>query len=180
MIETQRLFLRRFTMDDLDELAAIFAKPEVFWYPAKRGFSREETAEMLQKRFIDRWEEQGFGHFAVIKKSDEQLLGYTGLAIPYFLPEVLPAVELGYRYDPDVWGQGYATEASAASFDYGFDTVGLERIIAIHHPENVRSGDVMRRLGMRVERDTIDQSDGAALRVYEMFRDEWRARGPKS
>ncbi|HEV2685845.1 MAG TPA: GNAT family N-acetyltransferase [Actinomycetota bacterium] len=180
MIETERLLLRRFTMDDLDDLAAIFAKPEVFWYPAKRGYSREETAEMLQKRFIDRWDEQDFGLFAVIRRSDERLLGYTGLAIPYFLPEVLPAVELGYRYDPDAWGRGYATEASASSLDYGFDTVGLDRIIAIYHPENVRSGDVMRRLGMKVERDTVHPTDGDPLRVYEIFRDEWRARGRRS
>jgi len=56
----------------------------------------------------------------------------------------------------------------------------LERIIAIYHIENTRSGRVMERLGMRVERDTVDPADGAALRVYEIFRDEWRARGRKS
>jgi len=174
VIDTERLILRRFTMDDLDELAEIFAKPEVYWFNARRGLTREETETMIKERFIGLWEEQGFGHFAVIRKSDERLLGYTGLAIPRFLPEVLPAVELGYRFDPDAWGQGYATEASAASFDYGFETVGLERIIAIYHIENTRSGRVMERLGMRVERDTVDPADGAALRVYEIFRDEWR------
>ena len=177
MIETERLLLRPFTMDDLDEAAAIFAKPEVFWWAERRGLTREETETMLKERFIARWEEQGFGHFAVIRKSDERLLGYTGLGIPRFLPEVLPAVEIGYRFDPDAWGHGYATEASAASLDYGFETVGLERIIAIYHIENVRSGMVMERLGMRVERDTVHPESGEALRVYEIFRAEWRARG---
>jgi RimJ/RimL family protein N-acetyltransferase len=180
VIDTERLFLRPFTLDDLDELAAIAAKPEFFWFAMRRGLSREETETMLRDRFIARWEEQGFGHFAVIRKSDERLLGYTGLGVPNFLPEVLPAVELGYRFDPDAWGQGYATEASAASLDYGFETVGLDRIIAIHHIENVRSGLVMVRLGMSVEREAVDPSDGAALRVYEIFRDAWRARGPRS
>lgn len=179
MIETARLLLRRFTMDDVDELAAIFAKPEVFWYPHRRGLTREETETMVKERFIGLWEEQGFGHFAVIRKSDERLLGYTGLAIPYFLPEVLPAVEIGYRFDPDAWGNGYATEASAASLDYGFDIVGLDRIIAIYHIENVRSGLVMERLGMTVERDTVEPEDGSPLRVYEILRDAWRARHPE-
>ena len=177
MIETERLLLRRFTLDDLDEVAEIFAKTEVFWWAERRGLTREETEIMLKERFIARWEEQGFGHFAVIRKSDERLLGYTGLGVPHFLPEVLPAVEIGYRFDPDAWGRGYATEASVASLDYGFGTVGLERIIAIYHIDNVRSGLVMQRLGMRVERDTVHPESGEALRVYEMFRDEWRARG---
>ena len=180
MIETERLLLRRFTLDDVDALATIFAKPEVWWFPVRRGFSREETEKMIRERFIARWEEQGFGHFAVIRKSDERLLGYNGLAIPYFLPEVLPAVELGYRMDPDAWGQGYATEASIASMEFGFETIGLERIIAIYHIENVRSGMVMERLGMKVERDTFHPEDSAMLRVYEIFQDEWRARGRKS
>jgi RimJ/RimL family protein N-acetyltransferase len=176
VIETERLLLRRFTLDDLDELAAVFAKPEVFWYPERRGLTREETAEMLQTRFIDPWDEQGFGHWAVIRKEDERLLGYEGLAIPRFLPEVLPAVELGYRFDPIAWGRGYATEAGAASLSYGFDVVGLERIIAIYDIENTRSGLVMGRLGMRVERETAHPEDGTKLRVYEILRDDWHAR----
>ena len=180
MIETERLILRKLTLDDLDELAAIFAKPEVFWWAERRGLTRDETEQMLRERFIKRWEEQGYGHFGVIRKSDERLLGYTGLGIPYFLPEVLPAVEIGYRFDPDAWGQGYATEASVASLDYGFDTVGLERIIAIYHIDNERSGLVMQRLGMKIERDTVHPESGEALRVYEIFKDEWRARGRKS
>jgi len=180
VIETERLLLRRFTWDDLDDLAEIFAKPEVFWFPEHRGLTREETATMLQNRFIDPWEEQGFGHWAVLRKEDERLLGYEGLAIPRFLPEVLPAVELGYRFDPDAWGRGYATEAGAASLSYGFDVAGLERITAIYHIENVRSGLVMERLGMRVERDTKHPESGEPLRVYEIFKDEWRARGRES
>ena len=180
MIETERLLLRKLTLDDLDELAAIFAKPEVFWWAERRGLTRDETEQMLRERFINRWEEQGYGHFGVIRKSDERLIGYTGLGIPYFLPEVLPAVEIGYRFDPDAWGQGYATEASVASLDFGFDTVGLERIIAIYHIDNERSGLVMQRLGMKIERDTVHPESGEALRVYEIFKDEWRARGHKS
>jgi RimJ/RimL family protein N-acetyltransferase len=162
-------------MDDLEELAVIFAKPEVFWFPEQRGLTREETETMLKNRIIAPWDEQGFGTFAVVRKQDERLLGYTGLAIPRFLPEVLPAVELGYRFDPDAWGNGYATEASAAALTFGFEQVGLERIIAIYHIENVRSGLVMERLGMHIERDTTHPESKAPLRVYEITRDEWSA-----
>jgi RimJ/RimL family protein N-acetyltransferase len=176
VIETERLLLRRFTEDDLDELAAIFAKPEVFWYPNRRGLTREETDRMLHDRFIAPWDEQGFGHFAVIRRDEGTMLGYSGLAIPRFLPEVLPAVELGYRFDPASWGHGFAVESGAAALTYGFDTVGLDRIIAIHDVENIPSGRVMDRLGMRLERYTKHPEDGSELRVCDITAEDWRSR----
>jgi RimJ/RimL family protein N-acetyltransferase len=54
VIETERLLLRKLTLDDLDELAAIFAKPEVFWWAERRGLTRDETEQMLRERFINR------------------------------------------------------------------------------------------------------------------------------
>jgi RimJ/RimL family protein N-acetyltransferase len=175
VIETERLSLRRFTPNDLDALAAIFAKPEVWWFPMRRGLTRDETETMLHSRFIEPWETLGYAHWAVIRKEDAMLLGYCGLAIPNFLPEVLPAVEVGYRFDPLAWNRGYATEASAAALSYGFNELGLDRIIAIYDIENEASGRVMQRLGMRVERETIHPGDGSKLRVYEITREEWNA-----
>lgn len=180
MIETERLLLRRLTEDDLDDFAEIFAKEPVMKYSTyRRGLSPAESAEVLG-RIMSHWDEQGFGLWAVVKKSDGVLIGYEGLATPFFLPEVMPAVEIGYRLDPDSWGKGYATEAGRASLAYGFTTLDCERIIAIYQTENVRSGRVMERLGMHVERDTIHPELGDGLRVYELSRDEWRAQGQKS
>jgi RimJ/RimL family protein N-acetyltransferase len=176
VIRTERLLLRRFTVDDLEELAAIFAKPEVYWYPNRRGLTRDETEQMLHNRFIVPWDEQGFGHFAVIRMEDGAMLGYSGLAIPHFLPEVLPAVELGYRFDPVAWGRGYAVEAGAGALTFGFNDVKLDRIIAIHDVENVPSGRVMDRLGMRLERYTKHPEDGSELRVCEITAQEWGSR----
>jgi RimJ/RimL family protein N-acetyltransferase len=175
VIETERLLLRRFTVEDLDELAAIFAKPEVFWFNDRRGLTRVETEMMLRNRFIAPWDERGFSHWAVIRKEDGAILGYCGLSVPSFLPEVLPAVELGYRFDPAAWGRGYALEAGGASLTYGFDVLGLDRIISIHDVENVASGRVMDRLGMRVERFTTHPVDGSKLRICEITAEEWRA-----
>jgi RimJ/RimL family protein N-acetyltransferase len=177
VIETERLVLRRLRDDDLDSFAEIFAKDPVMKFSGYgRGLTRAESAEMLE-RLMGHWDEHGFGHWAVVQRSDGMFLGYEGLAIPFFLREVLPAVEIGYRLDPSAWGKGYATEAGRAALSYGFDTLDLERIIAIYHPENVRSGRVMERLGMHVERDTFYVELGVPLRVYELHRAEWRARG---
>ena len=175
MIETERLVLRRLREDDLDAFAEVFAKEPVMKFSNyQRGLTREESADVLG-RLMKHWDDHGFGHWAVVQKSDETFLGYEGLAIPFFLPEVLPAVEIGYRLDPSAWGKGYATEAGRAAFSYGFETLDLDRIIAIYDVENVRSGRVMERLGMRVERDTRHpEQEGATLRVYELTRDAWR------
>jgi RimJ/RimL family protein N-acetyltransferase len=179
VIDTERLVLRRLREDDLDDFADIFAKDPVMRYSNyQRGLTRAESAELLE-RLMSHWDEHGFGHWGVAQKSDEILLGYEGLAIPFFLPEVLPAVEIGYRLDPSAWGKGYATEAGRAALSYGFETLDLKRIIAIYDVENVRSGRVMERLGMHVERDTLHPEQGVTLRVYELHRDEWRV-GQKS
>jgi RimJ/RimL family protein N-acetyltransferase len=87
---------------------------------------------------------------------DGVLIGYTGLGLPEFLPEVMPAPEVGWRLHPDFWGSGYATEAALASLDYGFGEFGLDEIVSIFQPENAASGRVMERIGMAFDRDTVD------------------------
>ena len=65
-------------------------------------------------------------------------VGWAGLMVPEFLPAVLPAVECGFGLGRGWWGRGYATEAAAAAIAHGFERLGLERIISIIYPDNVR------------------------------------------
>jgi RimJ/RimL family protein N-acetyltransferase len=87
-----------------------------------------------------------------------------------FLPAVLPAVEVGWRLSSDVWGRGLATEGGRAGIEYGFDKLGLERIISIIDPENSASLRVAAKLGMRPGRDERHLLSGRPLRVYELGR----------
>ncbi len=73
--------------------------------------------------------------------------GWLGLAVPHFLPEILPAVEVGWRLGERFRGQGYATEGAAAAVRYGFEELGLDRLVSIFEPANVASGRVMEKLG---------------------------------
>jgi RimJ/RimL family protein N-acetyltransferase len=75
------------------------------------------------------------------------------LSIPTFLPEVLPAVEVGWRLGERHRGHGFATEAGRAWVRYGFEELRLESIVSIYEPENIASGAVMRRLGFTLERE---------------------------
>lgn len=171
-METERLVLRRWRADDAEALAAVFAEPAVWRYPVGRGLSRQETDNFLDRQH-SHWTRYGFGLWAAEGKADGRLIGFIGLAVPEWLPEVLPAVEVGYRLHPEYWGKGLATEGGRASLEHGFETLGLDRIIGIFMPENVASGRVMDKLGLREWRTTSDPRRGVTLTVREITRDEW-------
>ncbi len=152
VIETDRLVLRPFVPEDIDALAALHAE-ETFWrFPLGRGQTRAETEDFLE-RTIARYEE-GLGLHAVIERRSGLLAGWAGLSVPHFLPEVLPAVEVGWRLGEAFRGQGYATEAGAAAIRWGFEDRNLDRIVSIYEPGNTASGAVMERLGLTLDRVT--------------------------
>src|SRR5688572_23027429 len=95
-LTTERLMLRPLVMDDLDTLAVLHAQESFWWYPFGRGWSREETEAFLE-RTIDRYDEPGMAVSAVVVGATGELAGWAGLSVPTFLPEILPAVEVGWR-----------------------------------------------------------------------------------
>ena len=172
-IETERLLLRPWRADDIDALAALLAVPAVSWYPFRRGLTREESERYLDRQ-MRHWETHGFGMWAAELLGAGDLIGYLGLAVPVWLPEVLPAVEVGWRLHPTCWGRGLATEGGRASLRHGFEVLDLDRIISIFEPENVASGRVMVRLGMHEWRTTNDPDHGVPVAIRELTRDQWR------
>ncbi|MFC6022061.1 GNAT family N-acetyltransferase [Plantactinospora solaniradicis] len=175
-LETDRLTLRGWRDDDLDALAAMNADPEVMRYIMDGSVrDRRQSAEGLQK-MIANWEERGYGLFAVEVRETGLLIGWAGLTVPDFLPEVMPAVEIGWRLDRGSWGYGYATEAATAAMRFGFLDRGLERIISVRHVENVRSARVMEKLGLSREFDTVVPGHHQPVAVHAITRGQYRAR----
>jgi RimJ/RimL family protein N-acetyltransferase len=170
-LTTARLVLRPFALSDLDELAVIHAEESFWWYPLRSGMSQEETAGFLQ-RVTARYESDGFGIEALLDRDSGAMIGWAGLAVPHFLPEVLPAVEVGWRLAGAWRGRGLATEAGAAAVEFGFTAGGLERIVSIFEPENVASGRVMEHLGFTHSLTTSGQR-GEELVVTELARARW-------
>jgi RimJ/RimL family protein N-acetyltransferase len=147
-LQTPRLLLRGWREDDLAPFAAMNARPEVTQY--LRGPVTAQQSADLVRRIESHWDELGFGLWAAELRGDGRFVGFIGLAVPTFLPAVLPAVEVGWRLAPDVWGQGLATEGGLASIRYGFDTLALDRIVSIIHPDNIASRRVAEKLHMTV------------------------------
>lgn len=173
-VETERLRLRPWVAGDIEPLAAIFAEPEVWRYPFGRAFTREESERFLTRQ-MEHWDTHGFGTWAADLKEEERLVGYIGLSVPTWLPAVLPAVEVGWRLHPGHWGRGLATEGGRASLGYGFESLGLDRIIAIFMAENVASVRVMEKLGMHPFTTAHDRERDVALEVFAVERAEWDA-----
>jgi RimJ/RimL family protein N-acetyltransferase len=175
VLTTERLVLRPFTLDDLPALAPIHAEESFWWYPLRGGMSVEDTREFLV-RVIARYSSDGFGVEALEDRASGALIGWAGLAVPHFLPEILPAVEVGWRLTEACRGRGLATEVGAAAVEWGFTQGGLDRIVSIYEAENVASGRVMERLGFTLERTTSGTSHGETVRVMELSREKWEER----
>ena len=178
-VTTERLELRRPTLADLDALIVVFAKPEVWRFPYGRGFTREETEAFLASQ-IDHWDTCAAGCWIASDRESGRVLGYLGLAVPTFLPAVLPALEVGWRIDPDAWGQGYATEGASAALDQAFSTLGLDEVCSLPQTDNVASVRVAERLGMRHEHDVdlpaTERRGAVTAAVFRISAAEWAAR----
>lgn len=167
-IETARLLMRPFTLDDAgDYYHAIMSDPDVQRYlPGGQPIPRERAEPMLQ-HFLDHWTRHQFGAWAVILKADNKLIGQCGLQ---YVPE-RPEVEVFYAFAKACWGQGFAPEAARAALRFGFETLKLERIIALFAPDNKASERVMIKIGM--ESQGTLQAYNTELPCYAMKREQF-------
>jgi RimJ/RimL family protein N-acetyltransferase len=119
------------------------------------------------------------GHLHSVRPGD-WLIGYAGLSVPTFLPEVLPAVEVGWRLES--WGQGHATWAGTVALRDAFATLGLERVISLPQVDNPASCRVAERLGMvagrTVAAPATEGRGPVEVAVYEITAKEWSAARP--
>ena len=159
---TPRLILRPPEEQDAGPLMAMDADPEVMRYIGNRTIIApdRERARQAVTRWRNQWDEQGFGMCSVIVAATGAYAGWVTLAVPAFLPEILPAVEIGWRLPREHWGHGYATEAAAELPRFGLTAAGLDRVVSIRDIGNARSGRVMDKLGLRFEFTTTVPATG--------------------
>ncbi|MGA5320952.1 GNAT family N-acetyltransferase [Streptomyces seoulensis] len=174
-LETPRLILRRWREEDIAPMAAVHADPVVMRWIRDGGVRDEEQTRRGVRAWESEWESEGFGLFAVEIRSTGELAGFTGLSVPGYLPELLPAVEVGWRLGRSHWGQGLATEAATAAIRFGFEERGLKRIVSIAQVGNDASERIMTKLGMRPVRETAHPVYGRRVRVFELRADQYTA-----
>jgi|SRR5579863_2160945 len=149
------------------------ADPRVMeYFPA--GLSREESDRAVADRIEPHFEKHGFGLCAAELRDTGAFIGFIGLAVPSFEAHFTPCVEIGWRLAADYWGRGLATEGAREMVRYAFNVVGLDEIVSMTVPANLRSRRVMEKLGMtRNASDDFEHPDlpeGHPLRRHVLYR----------
>jgi RimJ/RimL family protein N-acetyltransferase len=166
---TGRLVLRGWRPADAEPFAALNADRAVRRHvgdgrPLTRAQSDAELAGIRAH-----WDEHGFGLWcAALREQPELCLGFVGLAIPSFLPVILPAVEVGWRLARPWWGHGLATEGARAALGEAFGPLGLEQVVAVVDPANAGSVRVAAKLGMRRAADRVHPLTRRRLWVFAL------------
>ena len=169
MPTTERLLLRSWRPSDRAAFAKLNADPEVVRYVYGKPLTRAESDAALDA-IEAHWHEHGFGLWCAAPREDpDECLGFVGLAVPSFLPAVLPAVEVGWRLARPAWGRGLATEGARASLRHAFEDLGLDAVISIIDPANERSIRVAQKLGMRRGADHLHPRTRRRLSAYEIL-----------
>jgi RimJ/RimL family protein N-acetyltransferase len=166
-LETERLRLRRWRLEDLDALTRWHNDPGLMRHMHKLSFTRQEMAADIE-RYARHWEQHGFGLWAAEEKGTRTLIGRVGLAYHRVWPG---DPEVGWLIDTPWQGRGYATEAGAACIDYAFGELGFDRVVSICTPENAASRRVMEKLGFRVWRELHDDQLDLRLLLHKRDRE---------
>ena len=157
--ETARLRLRQLRPGDLDTVAAMVADPEQMRY-FPRPKTRDEVRAWLDRN-LGLYADHGYGTWYLEAKEDGGFAGYCGIR-PLEL-EGRAESELAWQVPRAQWNRGLATEAASAAVDLGFTRLGLERLVAIIHPDNAASRAVARKIGMREERSLLLEGEPIVL-----------------
>jgi RimJ/RimL family protein N-acetyltransferase len=167
MIETERLFFRRLTPEDLPWLVEMRSPEPVNRYLGGTKMQNTESLAVRLKFYIDCYEKFGFGNSAMGLKETGELIGTSGLQ-PL---EDTGEIEVGYNLSERFWRQGYGFECAYGWLKHGFETCGLERIVAVSYPENTGSWRIMEKCGMKYEK--TEAHYGIDCVVYAISREEF-------
>ena len=148
-IETHRLILRPFCIEDADDMFSNWASdPEVTRFLTWPAHPNTDVTRMILKDWISRYEDGGFFNWAIALKESGSVIGNISVVR---LEEAIEEAEIGYCMGRAYWGRGIMPEALRAVMDYLFDTVGVNRIMAGYDVNNPKSGRVMEKAGMQRE-----------------------------
>ena len=163
VLETERLILRRLSIDDAEFVLELLNEPSFLRYIGDRGVRNlEDAAQYILNRLVTSYERNGFGLYLVELKESGIPIGISGLV----KRDTLPDADIGFAFLPAYWSQGYAFESAAAVMNYARDVLGLNRILAITSPDNESSARLLGKIGLRYERLIKLSEDAEEVRLF--------------
>ena len=149
-IETERLLLRQFTIDDAQAMYENWASdPEVTRFLTWPAHPDVEVSKAVLSEWIPAYDKNDYYQWAIVVKDDNN--GPIGSISAVGMNEETDMVHIGYCIGRRWWHQGIMSEALNAVMDFFFDEVGANRIESRHDPRNPHSGMVMKKCGMQYE-----------------------------
>jgi RimJ/RimL family protein N-acetyltransferase len=172
-LETDRLILRAMRSEDFETWASFMADPEVVRYLNGSPQPRADAWRAMAMT-LGHWALRGYGMWAVERKSDRAFMGRVGV----LNPEGWPGIEVGWTLGRPFWGQGYATEAAAASLRYAFLALPIDKIISCINPENKASQAVAKRLGETKgpPHELVIGGTAYPIDIWSITREDWQKR----
>lgn len=150
IIDTDRLTLRSLSTDDADFILDLLNQPAFIKYIGNRNVRNSiEARTYIENRFLESYQEFGFGMYLVELKKDCTPIGICG----FVKRSALPDPDIGFAFLPQYWSQGFAFESATAMLDYGKNVLGFENVLAITSKDNDSSAKLLFKLGFRYERD---------------------------
>jgi RimJ/RimL family protein N-acetyltransferase len=163
VLESERLALREFDLDDADFVLELLNEPAFVRFIGDKGVrTRADAREYLQKGPLDSYRRFGFGLYLASLRADGTPIGMCGL----LKREGLADVDVGFALRSRYWSRGYAVEAAAAVLDYARRTLNLARIVAIANPDNQASIAVLEKIGLQFERMVRLPGEGPELKLF--------------
>ena len=161
ILETPRLLLREFDIDDAQSFYDLNLNPNVIKYTGNSAFKDIEEAKEFLNNYSD-YKENGFGRWAVINKATKEFIGWCGLKNDKKTDET----DIGFRFFETFWNQGFATESAKACINYGFENLNLKTIIGRAMKENTASIKVLEKIGLQYVKDfNFDGQEGVIFQI---------------
>ncbi|CAK6500248.1 hypothetical protein PANPA_00173 (plasmid) [Pantoea sp. Nvir] len=170
--ESERLLYRPVIMSDLEALFRIYGDVRTHRFnPAGPHRDIEHSRNVILLRTADR-ERYGFDDWAICEKSEpERVIGFGGIFVSAFNGR--QTNNLGYRFEPEAWGKGYATELSRRALIYGFDELKLPEIVGVTRETHLASRRVLEKAGLLLMQRVDDPDDPPANLVFTLTLEQW-------
>jgi len=172
-IETERLILRELRITDLEGMFELDSDPEVHKYLGNKPVKNRAASEKILENVLNQYKERGIGRWAVINKSTNEFMGWSGLRLntEYNMNGFTKYYDVGYRLIKRFWGHGFATESSKTAIDYAFNVLKLEVLYGITEIGNQASHNVLLKIGLKYIEDFYFEEEQLNLRWYKIKKD---------